>query len=342
MQPEHPRAPAPLRTPAPRADLLLPLDGVLSRPPGRPAYYVLERRAPGSDEVIQRGVLGSLALHGVESGHVLRHQQVIEDLVRHQARLLKERGGTAQPLLLAAPDLGAFGRCVEEAVGRPPDHESIAPDGGRRRVWVSAGPWDGGPPALPPVLLADGHHRLAAARLLHRRHPGAVADRLPALVVDHGRYPLTLAAVHRELPGLDAERAAVAAARVARVDEHPAGPFPPPGPGAFLLTGGGRGWSVSEITPAAMAARMRFQPPEWVELPAAVSDRVLIPALCEDQGVAPAPRYTIGDPAPGTTALVLPPPTWDQVWAGAAGGSGMPPKSTALGPPPPPLAGCSA
>jgi hypothetical protein len=186
------------------------------------------------------------------------------------------------------------------------------------------------------VLLADGHHRLEAARRLHRAHAGAVADRLLALVVDHRLHPLTLAATHRVVPGLDVEQAARTASGIARVRAYAPGERPAPRPGMFLLTGEGRAWGLSEISPAAMAGRLRFLPPEWVELPAAISDHVLIPALCEDQGLPPVPRYTSRRPGPEETGLILPPPTWDQIWSGAASGTGMPPKSTCLGPSPVP------
>ncbi|ONK13948.1 DUF1015 family protein [Streptomyces sp. MP131-18] len=321
----------PPRTPAPRTDLLLPFHGVLAKPLGRAAYYVLERRDL-LGRVEQRGVIGALALHGVETGHVLRHQQVADADVRFQARLLQERGGSIEPLLLAAPDLSPFEECIARTIAGPADQELATPEGGMQRLWACDASWTADPPALPPVLLADGHHRLEAARRLHRAHPGAVADRLLALVVDHRHYPLTLAATHRVVPGLDIERAVRTAAGIARVHEHPPGVRPAPRPGTFLLTGGGQVWALSEISPAAMAGRLRFLPPDWVELPAAISDHVLIPALCEDQGIQAAPRYTSQYPGPGEVGLILPPPTWEQIWSGAASGAGMPPKSTCLGP----------
>ncbi|WP_394814524.1 DUF1015 family protein [Streptomyces chisholmiae] len=294
---------------------------------------MLERMDPVGT-VEQRGVVGALALHGVESGHVLRHQRVGENAVRHQTRLLKERGGSVEPLLLAAHDLGAFHACVEETVRRPADQEVLIPEGGLQRLWACDVSWTLDPPALPPLLLADGHHRLEAARRLHRVHPGAVGDRLLALVVDYRRYPLTLAATHRVVPGLDLERAVRAAGRIARVRELPSVRRPVPRPGTYLLTGQGRTWGLSDISPAALAGRLRTLPAEWVELPAAISDHVLIPALCEDQQLAPAPRYTSHYPAPDEVGLILPAPTWDQIWAGAASGAGMPPRSTHLGPSP--------
>ncbi|WP_158674664.1 DUF1015 family protein [Streptomyces hoynatensis] len=295
---------------------------------------MLERRdALGG--VQQRGVLGALSLRGVDSGHVLRHQRVAEAGVRHHTRLLQESGGTPEPLLLAAPDLGAFQECIDQTIkGGPADLVQPTPEGGLQLLWACDLAWTAGPPALSPVLLADGHHRLEAARRLRRARPEAMADRIPALVVDHRRYPLTLSATHRVVPGLDAGRAARAAARIARVTELPPGAFPAPRPGAFLLAGAGRTWELSEVSPAAMAGRLRSLPAEWVELPTAICDHVLVPALCEDQGIEAELRYTSGLPAPGESGIVLPPPTWDQIWAGAASGTGMPAKSTSLGPAP--------
>lgn len=322
-------------TPAPRTDLLLPLDREQAHA-GR-AYYVLERR-DADGVVAQRGVIGALSLRGPDTGHVLRHQQVGESGVRLQTRLLAERGGGIEPLLLAATDLGSFEGsfqdCIDTTTEKPPDWEHGVPGGGTQRLWVCDPRWSADPPALPPVLLADGHHRLEAARRLRRAQPGASADRLPALVVDHSHHPLTLAATHRVIPGLDIGRAVRAASRLARVSPRPPHATPRPPRGSFVLTGGGRRWDVTEISPVAMAGRLRFLPPEWVELPAAISDHVLIPALCEDQGIASEPRYTSQHPGPGEAGLILPPPTWEQIWSGAANGTGMPAKSTSFGPVP--------
>lgn len=320
--------------PAPRTDLLLPFHGVLAQPLGRAGYYVLERR-DADREVCQRGVIGALSLHGIETGHVLRHQRVGESDVRIHTRLLQERGGSVEPLLLAAPDLGSFQDCIDATVRRPPDLTLEIPEGGLQHLWACDPSWSADPPALPPVLLADGHHRLEAARRLHRAHPGAVADRLLALVVDHSRHPLTLASNHRVIPRLEIFRAVRTASRFARVEERlPGGTPAVPRPGTFLLTGGGRTWAVSAISPATIAGRLRSLPSEWVELSAAISDHVLIPLLCEDQGIETAPHYTSQRPEPQEVGLILPPPTWDQIWSGAASGRVMPPKSTCLGPAP--------
>jgi hypothetical protein len=310
-------------TPRPRTDLLIP-------------SYVLERR-DSSGAVVQRGIVGALDIRGTESGHVLRHTQVEEQAVALHGRLLRERGGSREPLLLAAPDLGAFRGCVEAAVRLRPDLVLDTPEGGEVRLWACDRSWTVAPPALGPLLLADGHHRLEAARRLYCVRPGAAAGRLPALVVDHARHPLRLSALHRVIPGLDLRRAVATVGGFAQVrPRRPAARSAVPSRGSFLLTGQGQSWEVSAISAALLASRLRWLPSEWVELDAAISDHVLIPLLCKEQGLRAGPSYTAARPRPGEVGLVLPSPTWNQVWSSAASGSGMPPKSTRLSPGPPP------
>lgn len=296
---------------------------------------MLERR-DAFGQVRQRGIVGALNLNGTETGHVLRHEEVEEAEVHGQTHLLRQPGGTVEPLLLTAPDLGAFQQCVEETTERRPDSVRETPDGGAQRLWNCDAAWSEDPPALPPLLLADGHDRLEAARRLHRAAPDTMTGRVLAVVVDHGRYPLTLSATHRVVPGLDIGRAVRTAARFARVRPHPRSAPRTPPPGTFLLTGGSQIWAVSNIARDTLAGRLRSLPLEWVELDAAVSDHVLIPVLCEEQGIDPTPRYVKSPPAPGEAGLILPPPTWDQIWAGASSRTGMPRRSTCLGPTPVP------
>jgi hypothetical protein len=308
-------------TPRPRTDLLIP-------------SYVLERR-DSYGAVEQRGIVGSLDVRGTESGHVLRHTHVEEPAVALHGRLLRDRGGSREPLLLAAPDFGGFRECITEVVDRPPDLVLEAPDSAEVRLWACDRRWTVAPPALGPLLLADGHHRLEAARRLYCAHPGVTNGRLPALVVDHARHPLRLAAIHRVLPGLDLQRAVATINRIAQVRlRPPARTSAVPPRGSFLLTGHGQSWEVSAISAALLASRLRWLPSEWVELDSAISDHVLIPMLCKEQGLRPGPTYTTSRPEPGEVGLVLPSPTWNQIWSSAASGSGMPVKSTSLGPGP--------
>jgi hypothetical protein len=308
-------------TPRPRTDLLIP-------------SYVLERR-DSFGGVEQRGIVGSLDVRGTESGHVLRHTQVEEPVVAMHGRLLRERGGSREPLLLAAPDLGAFHGCIEASVRRRPDLVLATPDDGEVRLWACDRRWTVTPPALGPLLLADGHHRLEAARRLYGAHPGANGGRLPALVVDHARHPLRLSAIHRVIPGLDLRRAVATVDRFAQVRlRPPAGGSAMPPRGSFLLTGHGQCWEVSAISAALLASQLRWLPSEWVELDAAISDHVLIPLLCKEQGLRTGPSYSTARPRTGEVGLVLPSPTWNQVWSSAASGSGMPVKSTRLSPGP--------
>ena len=220
-------------TPRPRTDLLIP-------------SYVLERR-DSCGAVEQRGIVGSLDVRGTETGHVLRHTQVEEPGVALHVTLLRERGGTREPLLLAAPDFGVFRECIEAAVVRRPDLVLDTPNRGEVRLWACERRWTAAPPALGPRLLADGQHQLEAARRLRGAHPALTNGRLPALVVDHARHPLRLAATHRIIPGRDLRQAVATARRTpgtrasTRCSSRPARPRtghgrtgarPPPPPAA--------------------------------------------------------------------------------------------------------------
>ncbi|MBB0247216.1 DUF1015 family protein, partial [Streptomyces alkaliphilus] len=183
----------------PRSDLLIP-------------SHVVERR-DATGRVAQRGVLGTLDVRGTDSGHVLRHQRIAEEEVERQSRLLSARrdagdepSPASDPLLLAAPDLGTFRECIELTSAGAPDAVLPTPDAGEVLLWSCDRRWSAAPPPLGPVLLADGHHRLEAARRMGRAR-GRAPERLPALVVDHRNHPLTLAATHRVIPGLDPHRA---------------------------------------------------------------------------------------------------------------------------------------
>uniref|UniRef100_UPI00140AE22E DUF1015 family protein n=1 Tax=Streptomyces sp. YIM 98790 TaxID=2689077 RepID=UPI00140AE22E len=148
-------------TPKPRTDLLIP-------------SHVMERRDTFG-AVRQRGVIGALDVRGIETGHVLRHTRTDEAEVRHQERMMRERGGPAtEPLLLAAPDVGGYRRCLDEAAGTEPYAVLETPDGGELLLWMWRRHWAADPPALGPVLVVDGHHRLEAARRL-----AAAAERTP-------------------------------------------------------------------------------------------------------------------------------------------------------------------
>ncbi|MGW8952209.1 DUF1015 family protein [Streptomyces sp. NPDC055709] len=310
-----------------------------------PAFYVLEQRRGA--ELLQRGVIGALDL-GTAERAVHPHEHVLPHKVAVQRSILRAVGGSPEPVLLACRGATGVDSVLGPVTAGPPDTELAQPDGIRHLLWRCTDPDQQAVVAAglaeQPALLADGHHRFAAA-LEHRRtfggRPGPW-DRLPALVVDTAGHPLGLRAIHRHLPGLPAEEAAARASTVATVEEvtRP-GPSPVPRPGEFILTGAGvRHWSVRDVSADHVRSALRGRPPSWASLDTAVLHHLFIDRVWRGALSSPQISYLHGTPRgpevvpAGGTLVLLAPPTEADVHDLAGNGILMPQKSTAFGPKP--------
>ncbi|MFD9262735.1 DUF1015 domain-containing protein, partial [Streptomyces sp. NPDC059538] len=101
-------------------------EGILSADP-EPALYVYEQRRAG---LLQRGVIGALALSAADAGIVLPHEDVMPDVVTDRAGLMRATSANLEPLLLTY-------RGVAPPVGGGPGGGAAPP----------RGPPRGGPPA---------------------------------------------------------------------------------------------------------------------------------------------------------------------------------------------------
>ena len=183
------------------------------------------------------------------------------------------------------------------------------------------------------ALLADGHHRYAAHRLLHETGtPGA--DRALSVLVDHDDTPLHLAAVHRVVTGdvLDAARRqgwTVSAWSAAN-------PLLCIGPNRLVLTEG-TGCRTLTVPPTPA-------PPPASPVPVATAATMPVLALDRlldglglgvsyhheaEEAVAEARRRS-------ATALLLPAPTLDEVLRVVRHGRLLPEKATSFQPKPRP------
>ncbi|MFD9903002.1 DUF1015 family protein [Streptomyces sp. NPDC059063] len=316
--------------------------GVLRRD-DTPALYLYEQR--DDRQVVQRGLIGELRL---PAAPLLPHEAVRPHEVRRHAALMAGLRAQLEPLLIACrPADRTLSDLADRLVRRPP--HAVARTGRvTHRLWACTDP--SAQQALVrglaagPALIADGHHRHAAARQLvdgdRPEFTGFFGGAL-ALVVDTVAHPLRLTAIHRVLPGLDAAKAAVAAADVARVRRLPDGPRQPR-PGELVLTGGGRAWAVTDIEPRALSEALAGQPEPWHRLPVAAADHLLIGRALAVPDLPGAIRHVHGveraiaavAPPDGGTALLLPPLGEPTVWEVAAQGVLLPRKSTAFGPKP--------
>lgn len=309
-----------------------------------PSLYVYEQRL--GPRLLQRGLIGELDLSSGQAGPVIPHEDVQEHVVGQRAAHMSALRAQLEPLLLTHRAADGTGRRLAEWVGEHPRVATAQLGGVTHYLWRCSDPDDqamltAGLGASQAPLVADGHHRLAACRRLSRWRDGSPWNRGVALLVDSVSTPLRLTAIHRVLPGLDAEKAARAASGVAHVRPLPSGPRVPR-PGELVIVGKGRAWSVTEPSAAALADALEGTPPGWRRQPAAIADRLLI-ASCwsvpdlpgavvhlHDAGraVAAVTSHGLG------TAVLLPTPTEGEVRELAEQGVLLPRKSTSFGPKP--------
>ena len=259
---------------------------------------------------------------------------------------------------------GVATKLVDEvADGRLPLAEASTPDGLRHRLWAITDPDELSAIAadLAPrtALIADGHHRYAAYLQLQDRLRQAGAGPGPwdhglALLVDSTAYPPQLGAIHRVVTGLVPETAARLAGGAFAVRELPGGSADTGAALgelaaasacgiAFLLTGAGRAWLLSDPDPGQLQAAVADYPPAlWQQLPAAVLEGLLFGRLWAIEDDARSVQ-TIHDAAdairaaerePKGTAVICGPMTAAQVYEVAELGRRVPRKSTSFGPKP--------
>lgn len=191
-------------------------EGVLITDP-EPALYGYERRV--DDRVVQRGLLGALALRDPTERVVLAHENVMPGPVAGRLALLRETEANLEPLLLTYDGVGGEIReilaepgedLVDASTPRMPDSVDRSSAHDEHRIWRIDDPEIIATIATDlrdrRALIADGHHRYAAARALRaeRGTPGPW-DSVLALLVDHGRYPPHVGAIHRAVGGISLE-----------------------------------------------------------------------------------------------------------------------------------------
>ncbi|MEU0170562.1 DUF1015 domain-containing protein [Streptomyces iakyrus] len=317
--------------------------GVLRRDE-RAAVYVYQQQRGA--RILQRGLIGELVLprDGKGRERLLPHEGVSPHVVRQRAAHMSGLRAQLEPLLLtyrssqstATQVVDHVTRRIPTVVARVGEitHTVWACSGDEEVALVTSGL------SGSPALIADGHHRHAACLRLGEE-PGSPWESSLALLVDTAVYPLRLSAIHRVMPELDPEKAALAAADVAEVRPLPEGPRPPR-PGELVLAGGGQAWTVTDPEPGALHEALTEHPREWATLPAAVSDHLLLDTAWSVPDLPGAVRYyhdahwAVADvAAPGSgTALLLPAITEDQVRELAGAGVLLPRKSTSFGPKP--------
>ncbi|WP_236656672.1 DUF1015 family protein [Streptacidiphilus jiangxiensis] len=188
--------------------------GVL-RPDPAPALYVYEQLTSQADgNLLQRGLIGALAVSDARAGMVLPHEDVMPRPVADRVGLMRTTKANLEPLLLTYRGDGRAAAVVTRAAERPPLLETTTSDGTRHRLWAVTDPADladvSADLATCRALIADGHHRWAMYLRLQREHRHLAHspwDRGMVLLVDTAEYPLRVRAIHRVLHQLPLRKA---------------------------------------------------------------------------------------------------------------------------------------
>ena len=328
-------------------------EGVLVRDES-PAIYAYEQSGTG---VLQRGVIGAVALRDPAERVVLPHEDVMPGPVADRLELMRATAANLEPILLVYDGGGDTSRVLDEVCSSRPLLETRSEDGLLQRLWAVTDP------ALQArvaddlrdrqALIADGHHRYATYRKLQAEHHAAGDgaggwDLGLAMLVDAATHPLRVQAIHRVVAGLPLDEALARAGSVFHQEDagsdlgaalsrlqSASGSHP------FLVTDGRR--FVLLRDPDAQELRTALpagaHSPDWNELDASVLHALLLERVwrVDDDRVGylhDAEAALRQADRVGGVAVLMRPVTVDVVHSLAAHGERMPRKSTSFGPKP--------
>ena len=321
-----------------------------------PALWLYEL-APAGGVPPTVGWLGAVALPPAGSGAVLPHEDTYAPAVEGRRALLAATSTDLEPIVLAHDPSERVAVLTAAARTGPPSLELTDSDGVAHRLWRVDDPGVVRDVrealAGTRAVIADGHHRFAAASAHHRAEPDAPgADAVLALVTSGGAGGLRVEAIHRVLPDLPLTEAV----RLAGKGFATAEVTVPPGqdvagvahawlaaapPGAFLLSDGSRLVSLTGPGPDVRAAVPSEAPPAWRALDVVLAVHGLMEALWgqpDDPSVVhiahDVPAALRAAAERGGTALLLRPASPGDVAAVARAGARMPRKSTLFVPKP--------
>jgi uncharacterized protein (DUF1015 family) len=189
--------------------------GVLERDE-EPALWLYEL-APTDGSPATVGWLGAVVLPPSGSAAVLPHEDTYPVAVEGRRALLAATRTDLEPIVLAHDPEPAVAELTDRARRGPATLQTADADGVRHRLWrlhdtalVSEVTQ-----ALSrtQAIIADGHHRFAAARAHHQGSPDLPgSDAVLALVTSSGTGGLRVEAIHRVIAGLPFDQAVASAA----------------------------------------------------------------------------------------------------------------------------------
>ena len=332
-------------------------EGVLDRDP-EPALWLYELQPPdGAPATV--GWLGAVALPPTGSAAVLPHEDTYPGAVEDRRALLAATGTDLEPIVLAHDPEPTVAELTAVARQGDPTLELQDSDGVEHRLWRVTDP-----PLLARVtaalrrtgaVIADGHHRFAAARANSRIEPQREgSDAVLALVTPMGAGGLRVAPIHRVVPDLSLDAALTAARQGFRVTAMPVGDgdqvavvaaihrwLETADESGFLVTDGHQLYQLTDPSEIVLATVPPEAPPAWRRLEVVLAHHGLLAALWQrgDDPDSLLIAHTAEDAVRtaaerGGVALLLRAPSPADVAAVARAGARMPRKSTLFVPKP--------
>jgi uncharacterized protein (DUF1015 family) len=298
------------------------------------ALYVYDLAGSGPQPPT-RGWVGAVAL--APPTVVAPHEATVAAVVADRRALRAATHADLEPVVFAhggppGPAAALAARVVAE---RPPDADLTDDVGVRHRLWRVADPAEVATVcadlARRHAVIADGHHRWAAASAAASAADAAAAGRVLALVVPAGEHGPQVRAIHRVLPRTTLDRLDVPHFRSAPTEPLTAAEAEALLAGAtaplVLATDGERWRRLTEPDTAAVT------PAAWRELPVALVDVLVVgeQAVLLRHSVAAAVDEARRS---GGVALLVPATPTATVLDLAARGVLMPRKSTFFVPKP--------
>ena len=289
---------------------------------------------------VQTGIVGGASVAAYDAGRIRRHETTRPDKQADRAAQIEAVGAQTGPVFLIHPSSAALTRVMATATQRSAPTRITGPGGVRHEVWpvtdasliedVVAAFDDMG-----TLYIADGHHRSAAASVVHANQPTPTTALFLAVAfpADEVRI-LPYNRLVRAPEGLVADQVLTEISRVFAVEASD-GPVTPAAPGRFGLYLQGRWYRLT----APDDLRGADDPAEQLDV-AVLQRHVLSPVLgIADQRTDPDIGFVGGarplseleaavDSGEWTAAFSLYPTTVADLIRVADGGGIMPPKST--------------
>lgn len=153
------------------------------------------------------GIIGALAIEGIQAGRLKLHEQTLDKRERLFERYLKVVECHAEPILCMFPDRDKTGQKTRKSIetltqSQPPQLDFSTTDRIRHTAWIldSAASKELSEEfeAINAIYLADGHHRVASSLRLAEKFPGQKAkQQILSFVVPESE--LKIRGFHREV-----------------------------------------------------------------------------------------------------------------------------------------------